>query len=155
VITDGLSNTMALAEIVVAPVNPLLGRAVANDTTSPLNCRSHLVNGTYMSGSIIAQFRCHGQRWQDGRPQYCGVTNILPPNNATCSSQAGTGIYTSASRHPGGVQCVFADGAARFISQNVDTGNLSLPPATSGPSPYGVWGALGTKDGGDVVSVEL
>jgi prepilin-type N-terminal cleavage/methylation domain-containing protein/prepilin-type processing-associated H-X9-DG protein len=154
-ITDGLSNTMALAEIIVAPSNSVLGRAVANNTTSPLNCRAHLVNGVYTSGTIIAQFRCHGQRWQDGRPQYCGVTNILPPNSATCSSQAGTGIYTAASRHPGGAQCVFADGSARFVSQNIDTGNLSLAPVTDGPSPYGVWGALGTKDGGDVRNIDL
>lgn len=154
-ITDGLSNTMALAEIIVAPVESRLGRAVANDTTSPLNCRARLVNGVYTSGTIIAQFRCHGQRWQDGRPQYCGVTNILPPNSATCSSQAGTGIYSSASRHTGGVQCVLADGSVHFISQNIDTGNLSLPPVTGGPSPYGVWGALGTKNGSEVASIEL
>jgi prepilin-type N-terminal cleavage/methylation domain-containing protein len=154
-ITDGLSNTMALAEIIVAPVNPVLGRAVANDTTSPLNCRSHLVNGTYTSGSVIAQFRCHGQRWQDGRPQYCGVTNILPPNSATCSSQAGSGIYTPASRHPGGIQSVFADSSVHFISQNIDTGNLSLPPAIDAGSPYGVWGALGTKAGDEARTVDL
>jgi prepilin-type processing-associated H-X9-DG protein len=121
VITDGLSNTMALAEIIVAPTNPVLGRAVANDTTSPLNCRARLVNGVYTSeSSIIAQFRCHGQRWQDGRPQYCGVTNILPPNSATCSSQAGTGIYTSASRHPGGVNVLLADGRVRFIKDSIN-----------------------------------
>jgi len=155
-ITDGLSNTMALAEIIVAPDAPRLGRAVANDTTSPLNCRARLVNGVYTSTSaIIAQFRCHGQRWQDGRPQYCGITNILPPNSATCSSQAGTGIYSSSSKHTGGVQSVLADGSVHFISQSIDTGNLSLPPATSGPSPYGVWGALGTKNAGEVVNVEL
>jgi len=155
-ITDGLSNTMDLAEIIVGPINPNLGRDVSNDTTSPLNCRARLVNGTYTSASaILAQYRCHGQRWQDGRPQYCGITNILPPNSATCSSQAGTGIYSSASRHPGGVMSVFADDSVHFISQNVDTGNLSLAPATAGPSPYGVWGALGTKDGGDVQSLNF
>jgi hypothetical protein len=154
-ISDGLSNTMAFAEIIVAPADASLGRAVSNDITNPLNCRARLVNNRYVSGAVLAQFRCHGQRWQDGRPQYCGITNILPPNSATCSSQAGTGIYSASSRHTGGVQCVLADGSVHFISQNIDTGNLSLPPAASGMSPYGVWGALGTKNGGETVSVEL
>ncbi len=156
-ITDGLSNTMAFAEIIVAPEAPRLGRAIANATNNPLACRAFLVNGTYQGAGIalIAQFRCHGQRWQDGRPQYCGITNILPPNSATCSSQAGTGIYTAASKHVGGVQSVLADGSVHFISQNIDTGNLALPPVASGPSPYGVWGSLGTKNGGEVVNIEL
>ncbi|HVJ66558.1 MAG TPA: DUF1559 domain-containing protein [Caulifigura sp.] len=150
-IADGLSNTMALSEIVVGPEDGRLGRAVGNNTTNPLACRATLVNGVYTSGTLIAQFRCHGQRWQDGRPQYCGINNILPPNSATCSSQNSSGIYSSSSRHTGGVQALLGDGAVRFISQNIDTGNLSLAPATTGPSVYGVWGGLGTRDSGEVL----
>lgn len=149
-ITDGLSNTLAMSEIIVAPNSARLGRAVGNSTTDPLACRAYLVNNQYTSGSVIAQFRCHGQRWQDGRPGYCAVTTVLPPNQATCSSQAGAGIYTSASRHPSGVQVMLADGSVRFIAETIDTGNLSLPGTNSGPSPYGVWGALGSRDGGEV-----
>ncbi|QDT52920.1 Type II secretion system protein G precursor [Caulifigura coniformis] len=150
-ITDGLSNTMAMSEIIVAPDSNQLGRAVGNNTTNPLACKATLVNRIYTSGTIIAQFRCHGQRWQDGRPGYCGINNILPPNNATCSSQASSGIYTAASRHVGGVHMLLTDGSARFVSENIDTGNLSLAPVTTGRSPYGVWGGLGTRDGGEVL----
>jgi hypothetical protein len=49
-----------------------------------------------------------------------------------------------------------ADGSVRFVSSNIDTGNLAVPApaATSGvPSPFGVWGALGSKAGGETVSV--
>jgi hypothetical protein len=57
------------------------------------------------------------------------------------------------------VHVLMADGAVRFISENIDTGDLSVPDQfsvepfgrDSGPSPYGVWGALGTKSGTDVV----
>ena len=148
-IRDGMSNTIAMAEILVAPEGPELGRAVAEDTTSPLNCRARLVGKRYVSGTLIGQGRCHGQRWQDGRPGYCAVTTILPPNSATCSSQTSNGIYSSASHHPGGVQVLMADGSVHFVSETIDTGNLSLPAVTSGMSNYGVWGALGSKNGGE------
>jgi hypothetical protein len=46
-----------------------------------------------------------------------------------------------------------ADGAVRFISENIDTGNLAAPDVRgNGPSPYGVWGALGTRQGGEAKS---
>ena len=42
--------------------------------------------------------------------------------------------------------------AAIFISDSIDAGNpATVAPAanSSGLSPYGVWGALGTKSGGE------
>ena len=148
-IRDGLSSTLAMSEAIIAPEGATLGRAVANSRDNPLACRAHMVERTYVTGSVVAQFRCHGQRWQDGRPGYCGFNTILPPNSATCSSQASTGIYTASSHHPGGVHGLMADGSTHFISENIDTGDLSLPPATQGRSPYGVWGAIGSKEGGE------
>ena len=48
----------------------------------------------------------------------------------------GTGAYTARSLHPGGVNVLFADGATRFVSDSVD---------------LGIWRAVGTVDGGEVV----
>jgi hypothetical protein len=48
------------------------------------------------------------------------------------------------------------DGSVRFINDNVDTGNLSAArPNKSGrnPSVYGVWGAIGTRDCGEIVGI--
>ena len=45
-----------------------------------------------------------------------------------------------------------ADASVRFVMQTIDTGNLAAtPPApgTTGKSPYGAWGAMGTKNGDD------
>jgi len=48
------------------------------------------------------------------------------------------------------VIAAFADGAVTFISENIDFGNLagSISSPTSA-SPYGVWGALGTRQSGE------
>lgn len=153
-ITDGLSNTIAMGEAIIGPDGNRLGRAVSDNTNAPLSCKARLVGVNYVSGSIIAQGRCFGQRWQDGRSGYCAVNTILPPNSATCSSQTGGGIYSMSSRHPGGAQVLMADGSAHFVSETIDTGNLSLTAVTSGQSPYGVWGALGSKDGGEAKSLQ-
>lgn len=47
---------------------------------------------------------------------------------------------------------MMADSAVRFVLDTINTGNLSLPNVSSGPSPYGVWGAMGTTDGGEPVT---
>jgi prepilin-type processing-associated H-X9-DG protein len=67
-----------------------------------------------------------------------------------------SGIYTAGSEHTGGVQVAMGDGSVRFIAESIDTGNLATvaPAATAGGlSPYGVWGALGTKSAGETASV--
>ena len=99
----------------------------------------------------------------DGAPQFTGFNTILGPNKVSCMSVGGTeddrdGIFNPSSQHVGGVHCLMGDGAVRFISENISTGNTSLsnpmptgsaaPP--SGPSPYGVWGALGSINGADI-----
>ena len=58
-------------------------------------------------------------------------------------------ISTVSSNHPGGALAAMADGSVRFVSEQIDCGNLSSPEVISGPSPYGVWGALGSKAGGE------
>ena len=79
----------------------------------------------------------------------------MPPNAPSCSIYAedwNSVMWAATSYHPGGVNAVFLDGSVRFISDTIDTGNLALPPVASGPSPYGVWGALGSKNGGEVTT---
>jgi prepilin-type N-terminal cleavage/methylation domain-containing protein len=151
-ILDGTSNTIAMSEAIKAQNNNRIGRAVSNDRTNPLGCMSRMVNGVYVSGSLIDQNRCFGTRWQDGRQGYCGLTTILPPNGPTCSGQNTDGLYTASSRHPGGVLVLLCDGSVRVVSENIDTGDLSAPAPTGGESPYGVWGQLGSRAGGEAAT---
>ncbi|WP_339677123.1 DUF1559 domain-containing protein [uncultured Gimesia sp.] len=93
------------------------------------------------------------QRFTIGYPFYSGITTVLPPNSPSCSSggHQGWGIYSASSMHTGGCHVLMGDGAVRFVSENIDTGNLSAAQVTSGNSPYGIWGALGSMMGGETV----
>ena len=59
--------------------------------------------------------------------------------------------------HPDGANAAFMDGSVRFIRNGIDTGNLFVPEpalyetnqALEGKSSYGVWGALGSINGGE------
>lgn len=114
------------------------------------------------AAAMFTQDTSPGYRWGDGAAFFHAITTILPPNTAVCligdpNWQSGgghyaPGIWTPTSDHPGGVNVAMADGSVRFISETIDTGNLSVvapAPTASGRSPYGVWGALGTKSGGE------
>ena len=82
-------------------------------------------------------------------------TAVLPPNAPSCAAGRGDwheGLYTANSYHHGGVNACLVDGAVRFISERIDTGNLAAPVPTVGPSPYGTWGSLATISSGEVVS---
>ena len=70
-----------------------------------------------------------------------------------------SGLFPPSSYHTGGVNAVFFDGSVRFVPDTVDTGPASAEfPATDphsihGQSVYGVWGALGSPDGGESLSL--
>ncbi|QDT15464.1 DUF1559 domain-containing protein [Alienimonas californiensis] len=106
----------------------------------------------YTSGSN----RGRGARWNGAYAPMTGFMTIVPPNGPSCNSGNGVGltsdgVFSAGSYHTGGAQFVFGDGSVKFISETIDTGNLNAALKTSGKSPYGTWGALGTRNGGEVV----
>jgi prepilin-type N-terminal cleavage/methylation domain-containing protein/prepilin-type processing-associated H-X9-DG protein len=150
-ITDGTSNTVALGEIARPPAGNAFGSNTNANTSNPINCRASFVNGQYTT-ALVNRNRSLGTRWCDGRFGYTGCNTILPPNGPVCNGESTAGILTMGSRHPGGVNVAMADGSARFVSETIDTGNLASSAPTSGKSPYGAWGAMGSKDGGEAMS---
>jgi prepilin-type processing-associated H-X9-DG protein len=65
------------------------------------------------------------------------------------------GITTASSYHSGGANAATLDGSISFISETIDTGNLGHACGQEEirdagiPSPFGIWGALGSKNGGE------
>jgi len=163
-IVDGTSNTIAMSEHVRANFDATAGgshrtiesivQGQSAITTTPGSCMTIPSSGGFVSsGSIKGKA---GGRFMDGEMQWTGFTTVLPPNRASCeagTATSGDGVSTivsPTSYHTGGVHALMADGAVRFVNENISTGNLAATPPTSGPSPYGVWGALGTREGGEV-----
>jgi len=96
---------------------------------------------------------------------------ILPPNSPTCrTNDDAWALMTASSYHTGGVNVARLDGSVTFVSDTVNTGDLSRHlGATSadenghnggcynnytGPSTFGIWGAFGSASGGESTNVD-
>jgi len=81
-------------------------------------------------------------------------STIAPPNSPMCvQNDYSWGMLPPASYHTTGVNVGLFDGSVRFVSNAVDCGDQNEPAPGRGPSPYGVWGALGSPDGGESKSL--
>jgi hypothetical protein len=48
---------------------------------------------------------------------------------------------------------LMADGAVRFVTDDIDSGDPAAVDHTTGPSPYGIWGAMGSRSGHEATPV--
>jgi prepilin-type processing-associated H-X9-DG protein len=166
-ITDGTSNTLAMSEQVISQPgsNTIHGAYVATlagdwdtklETNPALNCYIYKGQGTTILPAAPSIQNLRGVAWAWGAMVNAGFTTILPPNSIGCTNNTSEWgrqhILPPDSNHPSGVNALRADGSVDFISSNIYAGNTALPATKSGPSPYGVWGALGSKAGGDQIA---
>jgi prepilin-type N-terminal cleavage/methylation domain-containing protein/prepilin-type processing-associated H-X9-DG protein len=156
-ITDGLSNTAAFSERVKGigiennlqrdplnnPSSSVFAVAQQNPTGLPqpyfTACKATSASSALWVGISPVKPDAAGSQWFSGYATFSRYNHIMPPNSNSCAygTWAGEGAFTASSRHPGGVNVLFADGSTRFVKSTV-------APNT--------WWALGSRAGGEVVS---
>lgn len=108
-----------------------------------------------------------GSKWMCGIVLYSGFHTMLPPNTETCfhGNRHQEYIASTSSRHQGGAHVLMGDGAVKFITDSIDAGNSNsaqvktsdqpdVLPAGS-PSPFGLWGSLGTRANRETISSDF
>ena len=138
-VTDGLSNTIFVAEKATTILQQL----------SQLNPLYPAQHGWYITGN-----------WGDTL-----VTALYPPN--ACDKVAAVAMTawtnSASSMHPGGLNVLMGDGSVRFIKDTIQS--WPFDPTTGNPAgssqnsqgawinlpPPGVWQALSTRAGGELV----
>ena len=164
--SDGTSNTIAASEAVgddnwsrqlkggIYPTTTIYNTSLDRCVPAPCLTESR-------DPADPKQLRAGSNSWRalfftDGRTANAGFSTTLPPNSPSCAYNYGVsaendawGTYAPNSHHSGGVNAVFMDGSGQFITDAIDCGNPNDPSPWEGRSPYGVWGAMGTPQGGE------
>jgi prepilin-type N-terminal cleavage/methylation domain-containing protein len=175
-VIDGTSNTIAFSERVVSPTPQDTDvrsahfdypRGTYNFTTRAFTSAVTTIPAYSGKTYNTPQIGGGGTRWGDGEPNYTGFCTAFKPNAPCAGNSASPGfgggtdndrtLITASSFHRGGVLIGFTDGSVRFISDSIDSGTTDPTGAVTysikGPTLFGVWGAMGSRDGGDLVTM--
>ena len=151
-VTDGLSNTLAFAE--VKAFTPYIRNTSDPGPQIPDEPNQLPMSGQLKLGSETNSNTGHTE-WPDGRVHHSGFTTVFTPNavvpfehdgivhdidvntqkEGNSATQPTYAAITSRSYHPGGVNVSHLDGSVHFVTDSVDRA---------------VWRALSTREGNEV-----
>ena len=151
-ILDGLSSTVAMSEFLVGELDKmdrLRTTFVTPDGTpdgtapAPGGVEGFLRRCKGLVGMIPFPYVIKGNQWMVGQLSSTLYSHNLPVNSPSCNislseiTSMASEAVSATSLHPGGANCLFADGHGSFVRETVDTL---------------VWRALATRNGGELIS---
>ena len=185
-ILDGLANTIAMGEIMTDLGDNHISTSPPNDGMTMLGGGNNAAMMTVRDNPAACQpfidplrpqfwlnggarlNDARGFRWADANQIYTGCYTITPPNSTLCGRHNSNHLSSTApmsSRHQGGAHVLMGDGAVKFITDSIESGNRqagniyfhnnmdqNMPGAQS---PYGLWGALGTRASKETIDEEF
>ncbi len=118
--------------------------------------------GGTLNAAGVGSLWARGMQWAWAMPYNSAFTTTTPPNRELCIDrwEEGGGSMAASSRHQGGCHVLMADGAVIFMTDSVESGDLTAIPISidhlpGEKSPFGLWGALGTRSAKEVIQEEL
>ncbi len=149
-ITDGTSNTALFGESIIGnnsnippPANAPNPQEVEVQIPSGINTFADTFTYIPIDPAQCASSSCYRwdrqTNWIEGDYRHTLYDHSYPPNSSTYDCLRGPlhGWRTARSRHPGGVNILFADGSVHFIKNSINVVT---------------WRNLGTCAGGEVIS---
>jgi prepilin-type N-terminal cleavage/methylation domain-containing protein/prepilin-type processing-associated H-X9-DG protein len=122
-VTDGLSNTMTVAEKSAS----IIVRKIQNEDPG-----SRSAAGIWSSGSLFVTV----------------FVTQHPPNafkRIPITNIGDSWINSASSQHPNGLNILMGDGSVRFVKESIDSWHGGPP------RPFGVWQRLATRNGGETI----
>ena len=174
---DGLSNTIMMGEIATGlgdedirttAISPSAWGDTAQVQNNPDTYCDQWINPTqpmrWLGAPGVWSAAQRGFRWADAYPWATAMTTILGPNKELCTNKNSGNDYVAppSSYHQGGCHVLMGDGAVVFVTDSIDTGagatnggmvrhNGNGAQRQGSQSPFGLWGALGTRASKEVV----
>jgi prepilin-type processing-associated H-X9-DG protein len=141
-ITDGTSNTAAFSEHITGDFNQNVasermdtfrpGTYPATVAQAIADCQGIDINNLDFQGVSDV-----GAPWLYGYHSTTSYWHSAPPGSRSCMYPPSRIMTTANSNHTNGVNVGFCDGSVRFVSYSIDLAS---------------WQAMGTRDGGEVLS---